>query len=169
MDAAGHFATLARHNVWATQRLLDAVGVLADVDYRRDVGLFFRSVHGTLNHLLVGEHLLWFRRFSEGASPKVQLDAEAEPDRQRLAQRLMAGAAQWEPWVRSVPPERFATALNYITTTGVAVSLPFASTLAHVFNHATHHRGQITAALTAQGQPCPELDLVYFLQMEAAT
>ena len=36
--------------------------------------------------------------------------------------------------------------------------------LAHVFNHGTHHRGQITAALTALGQPCPELDLVYFLQ-----
>lgn len=33
-------------------------------DYRRDVGLFFRSIHSTLNHLLVGEHLLWFVRFS---------------------------------------------------------------------------------------------------------
>ena len=43
-----------------------------------------------------------------------------------------------------------------------------AATLAHVFNHGTHHRGQITAALTALGQPCPELDLVYFLQTEAA-
>ena len=41
-------------------------------------------------------------------------------------------------------------------------------TLAHVFNHGTHHRGQITAALTALGQPCPELDLVYFLQAEQA-
>ena len=39
-----------------------------------------------------------------------------------------------------------------------------AATLAHVFNHGTHHRGQITAALTALGQPCPELDFVYFLQ-----
>ena len=43
-------------------------------------------------------------------------------------------------------------------------SLPFAPALLHVFNHGTHHRGQITAALTALGQPCPELDLVYFLQ-----
>ncbi len=39
--------------------------------------------------------------------------------------------------------------------------------LAHVFNHGTHHRGQITAALTALGQPSPELDLVYFLQQQA--
>ena len=47
---------------------------------------------------------------------------------------------------------------------GTAASLPFAATLTHVFNHGTHHRGQVTAALTALGQPCPELDLVYYLQ-----
>jgi uncharacterized damage-inducible protein DinB len=48
----------------------------------------------------------------------------------------------------------------------VAQSLPFSATLAHVFNHGTHHRGQITAAITALGHPCPELDLVWMLQAE---
>jgi uncharacterized damage-inducible protein DinB len=47
------------------------------------------------------------------------------------------------------------------------MSLPFAATLAHVFNHGTHHRGQISAALTAMGQPAPELDLVFLLQEES--
>ena len=45
-------------------------------------------------------------------------------------------------------------------------SLPFAATLWHVFNHSTQHRGQITAALTAMGQPAPEFDMVYMLQAE---
>jgi len=45
-------------------------------------------------------------------------------------------------------------------------TLPIAATLAHVFNHSTHHRGQITAALTAMGQPAAELDMVYMLQAE---
>ena len=46
-------------------------------------------------------------------------------------------------------------------------SLPFAITLAHVFNHGTHHRGQITAAVTAIGHEAPELDLVFMLQAES--
>ena len=163
-----HFARLARYNVWATARLLDAVAPLSDADYRKDVGLFFKSIHGTLNHLLVGEHALWFQRFAHGASPVVQLDAEVEPDRARLTQALRDGAARWAPLIASWPAERFDATQDNTTTKGVPVSLPIPATLAHVFNHGTHHRGQITAALTALGQPCPELDFAYCLHEEAA-
>ena len=163
---SGQMHTLAQYNQWATARLLDAVAALDDADYRRDVGLFFRSIHGTLNHLLVGEHHLWFVRFSQGLSPRVALDAELESGRALLDARLREGAARWAPLIAGWPAERWGTTLDYTTMRGQAASLPFAATLAHVFNHATHHRGQVTAALTLLGQPCPELDLVYFLQIE---
>ena len=166
MDARAHFATLARYNAWATQRLLDAVAAVNDTDYRRDTGLFFKSIHGTLNHLLVGEHLLWFRRFTEGVSPKLALDDEVEPYRARLAERLLEGATRWQPLIENWLTERFDGVLSYTTMRGQPASLPFTATLAHVFNHGTHHRGQITAALTQLGRPCPELDLVYMLQQE---
>ena len=58
--------------------------------------------------------------------------------------------------------------LYYTILRGTRAVLPFPATLAHVFNHGTHHRGQITAALTATGHECPELDLVYMLQQEQA-
>ncbi len=167
MNATEHFSILARYNVWATQRLLDAVNLLDDATYRKDVGLFFKSIHGTLNHQLVGEHLVWYPRFAKGTSPKLTLDMEAEPVRERLAQALKGGAANWQPLIESWPAERFDGKLSYTTMRGQNVSLPFAATLAHVFNHGTHHRGQITAALTVLGQPCPELDLVYMLQAES--
>ncbi len=167
MNPHQYFLDLARYNVWATKRLLKACEPLTDEQYRRDVGLFFKSIHGTLNHLLVGEHLLWYPRFAKGISPKLTLDMEAEPDRERLAQALRGGAANWQPLMESWPAERFEGKLAYTTTNGQALSLPFAATLAHVFNHGTHHRGQITAALTMLGQPCPELDLVFMLQEES--
>jgi len=163
-----HFLTLARYHAWATRRLLDAVAPLSNEAYRRDVGLFFHSVHGTLNHLLVGETLLWFRRFAHGESPALQLDMEAEPDRARLAGSLIDGAMAWEAAITAWPADRFDGRITYTRMSGEAVNLPFAPTLAHVFNHATHHRGQITAALTMLGQPGPELDLVYFLQKQEA-
>ncbi len=168
MDAQRHFQGLARYNAWATGRLLDAVAAVPEADYRRDLGLFFHSIHGTLNHLLVGEQLLWFRRFAEGVSPKVALNAEVEPDRARLAQALRDGAERWQPLIASWPAERFEGEITYTTMRGTPARLPFAATLTHVFNHSTHHRGQITAALTALGQPCPELDLVYLLQQLAS-
>ena len=167
MDARAHFLQLARYNVWATRRLVEAVAEVSEDDYRKDLGLFFRSIHGTLNHLLVAEHMLWYPRFARGVSPKVELSAEVEPDRDRLAQALKGGAANWLPLIESWPAERFDGLLNYTNMRGQAMSLPFTATLTHVFNHITHHRGQITAALTALGQPCPELDLVYLLQEES--
>lgn len=163
-----HFSGQARYHIWATHRLLEAISRVSDQDYRRDVGLFFKSIHGTLNHLLVGEHLLWFPRFAKGASPVLALDAEIEPERERLAQALRGGAANWSPLIASWPAERFDGQLSYTTMRGTPANLPFAATLAHVFNHATHHRGQITAALTHLGHDCPELDMVYFLQTQQA-
>ena len=85
---APHFLTLARYHQWATERLLEGVAEVSDANYRRNTGLFFGSIHGTLNHLLVGENLLWLVRFSQGTSPRVALDAEVEVDRHSLALRL---------------------------------------------------------------------------------
>ena len=162
-----HFVQLARYNVWATQQLLSAIEPVNEFDYRRDLRLFFKSIHGTLNHLLVGEHMIWQRRFSRGESPVLDLAMEVEPERDRLAEALKGGAKVWEPLIASWPDERFAGKLNYTNMRGQATSLPFTTTLAHVFNHGTHHRGQISAALTMLDQPAPELDLVYFLQTSA--
>jgi uncharacterized damage-inducible protein DinB len=162
----GYFASLARYQVWATARLYEHVDRLDDADYRKDAGLFFKSVHGTLNHLLVAD-ALWFPRFAEGVSNQVPLDAELESDRAALRDRLLAAVPRWQPLIASFDDARFAGTLDYTTTKGIAQSLPFAPTLGHVFNHATHHRGQITAAITAMGYPCPEIDWVWMLQAES--
>ena len=125
-------------------------------------------MHGTLNHLLVAEHALWFPRFAEGVSNPVALDAELESDRAALRDRLLAAAGRWPPLIAGWPAARFDGRLDYTTTRGVDQSLPFTLTLAHIFNHGTHHRAQITAAITAMGHDCPELDLVWMLQAESA-
>ena len=134
----------------------------------RDLKLAFRSVHGTLNHLLLVEHEVWYRRFAEGDSPVTQLDTEVEPDRAALSERLAEAALAWLPLIEVWPESRLLGTLSYRRVTGEAATLPFAAALAHVFNHGTHHRGQVSAALTALGRPAPALDLAVMLVQESA-
>ncbi len=171
-----HLQTMARYHAWATARCLGAVARLDDAAYRRDAGLYFGSVHGTLNHLLVGERLLWWRRFGGDAvdpasaadPPFSALDAEVERDRAQLAERLCAAAAAWSALIDAWPEDRLLGTLRYARIDGDVVTLPLAATLAHVFNHATHHRGQVSAALTAAGVRDWSFDLVAMLQQEEA-
>ena len=57
------YAMFAAYNTWANERLYDAAAKLSDADYRADRGAFFKSMHGTLNHLLLGDRI-WMRRFT---------------------------------------------------------------------------------------------------------
>lgn len=157
---------LARYNIWATTKLSQSLANVTDADFYRDSGLFFQSIFGTLNHLLLGEHELWFSRFAKGYSPTLQLNSIVAQDRHILIQTLQEKALNWITFLNDLDPQDLAGNLNYQTSTGQPKSLPYAATLVHVFNHGTHHRGQISAALTAMGYACPELDLVYMLVEE---
>lgn len=157
---------LARYNIWATTKLSQSLANVTDADFYRDSGLFFQSIFGTLNHLLLGEHELWFSRFAKRYSPTLQLNSIVEQDRHILIQTLQEKALNWITFLNDLDPQDLAGNLNYQTSTGQPKSLPYAATLVHVFNHGTHHRGQISAALTAMGYACPELDLVYMLVEE---
>ncbi len=95
------------------------------------------------------------------------LNTELESDRAQLRERLLDAVTHWRPLIEACHAARFDSTLAYTTTRGVPKSLPFAATLAHVFNHGTHHRGQITAAITSMGHACPEIDLVWMLQAES--
>ena len=157
------FELFARYNVWSTQKLNQALKNVSDEDFNVEYGLFFKTISGTLNHLLVGEHYLWFPRFSLKPSPLQQLNTIVERDKDKLMFELESRAHHWIDFLKHVDVEKFGHDLHYKTSAGLEMSLPYAATLLHVFNHATHHRGQVTAALTSMGYPCPEIDMVYML------
>jgi uncharacterized damage-inducible protein DinB len=160
------FELLARYNIWATKRLNQVLETVSDEDFMSDSGLYFNSIFGTLNHLLVGEHYLWFPRFSGQQSPRVKLNAIVENDRKLLLEKLHNNGYHWISFLKDVDVTVFSQNLHYQTSTGKQMRLPYAPTLLHVFNHGTHHRGQITTALTSLGYACPELDMVYMLVEE---
>lgn len=161
-------AQMARYHHWATERLLSAIVPMSDEAYRRSCGLFFGSIHGTLNHLLLTDSGFWYPRFTGGAVTTLPLDAELESDRSALAARLMSATALWPGLVEGLGDTALAGDLHYTMTTGDKRSLPMSAALLHVVNHATHHRGQITAAMTMLGYDFPPLDLPYLVFSEQA-
>src|SRR2546430_11971919 len=74
MTPSAHYQMFGRYNAWANRRLYNAAALLSPEQYRADRGAFFKSVHGTLNHLLATDRI-WMRRFTgEGEAPG-RLDA----------------------------------------------------------------------------------------------
>ena len=94
-DMTEPFAILARFNLWATHRLCMHLNALTESDDRGHCGLFFHTVHGTVNRLLVASQLICCPRLAPGqARQAVQLSDEVEPDRTPLRQRLIGGCVR---------------------------------------------------------------------------
>ena len=162
MDPKPHFETLARYNRWANRRLYDAASRLSDAQFREDRDAFFRSMRGTLNHILVADRV-WLERI-EGAGPKPSALDEILCD--DFADLRAAREAEDERILRvlaATPAERFESVLSYRSMAGTPHELPFAQVLTHVFNHQTHHRGQAHGLLSQFGLEAPSIDFVYFL------
>lgn len=151
-----------QYHIWATARLNETLVHVSEQDFIQEKGLFFQSILGTLNHLYVGE-TLWFARFNQLEPPQLRLNHIVLSGKQDILLGLQEKAVQWQSFLDVLPESLLDSDLNYISSTGAEYCLPYGQTLLHVFNHATHHRGQITAALTQFGYTCPELDLVYML------
>ncbi len=50
-----YIRTMARYNAWQNQSVFAAADTLDDEARNMDRGAFFKSIHGTLNHLLWGD------------------------------------------------------------------------------------------------------------------
>ena len=163
-----HFCMFAQYNAWANRRLFEAAASLSDAQYRADRGAFFKSVHGTLTHLLVADQI-WHSRFVGEVPPHTRLDAM--PFDQLTALRAAREAEDQRicEFAGSLDDARLAAMIQYRRgSTGEMHSQSLASAFAHFFNHQTHHRGQVHAMLTALVGSAPELDLIYFQRVSDA-
>ncbi len=157
-----HFDMFAGYNAWANRRLYEAATGLSDAQYREDRGAFFKSVHGTLNHLLVGDRV-WMHRFTGEGTPPARLDLILFEDLAGLRAAREAEDRHIVDYVMGLDEGKLAGLIRYRRVTSPeTVEQPLALALAHVFNHQTHHRGQAHALLTQLTGRAPELDLLYF-------
>ena len=157
-----HFEMFASYNHWANARIYEAAQALEAEALNRDVGVFFKSLMGTLNHILVAD-LIWMKRFTgEGAAPG-RLDTILHSALPALRIAREGEDQRIINWVESLEEDAFSGRFTYVTVTDVrTVSQRLAPALSHFFNHQTHHRGHAHAALSILGAEAPSIDLIYF-------
>jgi len=160
---AAQFRTFARYNAWANRRLYDACDRLSEAEYHAARPAFFGSIHRTLNHILVTDRL-WLGRITGAPAGIPTLDTELYAGRAELRQAREQEDARIIAVVDGLTEDRLAAPFTYSTLTAGEQTDPLRLVVGHLFNHQTHHRGQVHDQLSQTDSAPPILDLLYFLR-----
>ncbi len=145
------YSLMADYNVWMNRKLYQAAAGLPDGARKRDLGAFFKSLHGTLNHILISD-LMVLARFTGSAMPEGGLDSELHDDFGTLRSAREATDVRIFDWIANLDRAWLAGPLTFTSVVdGKTRSLPRWVMLTQMFNHQTHHRGQATTLLKQLG------------------
>ena len=167
LSTSAHYRMFAHYNAWANRRLYAAAARLSLEQYRADRGAFFKSIHGTLNHLLATDRI-WMQRFTGEGDAPARLDAILFETFGELGAAREAEDLRIVNFIESLDDGRIAGTIKYRRLSSPEqFEQQLAPALAHCFNHQTHHRGQVHAMLTGLVGEAPELDLLIFQRTAA--
>lgn len=152
MNVTTYASAMAAYNQWMNEKLFACAAELSDEERKRDLGAFFRSIHLTLNHLYVVDEAWLQRLHSEPVtmtSPREERFSnfdDLSAARRLLDQRII----QWA----SMVTDDFADGMFRFTSIAYQrdIELPGWAVVMQLFNHQTHHRGQITTLLKQLGK-----------------
>jgi len=161
MITARYVQTMARYNAWQNGQVIAAADTLDEAARRADRGAFFGSIMGTLNHVLWAD-TIWMHRFAGWPKPRGGIpESPALHDDWAALKAARAEADRGIlDWAGRVTDAALGTDLVwYSGAIGRDMVSPMALCVVHVFNHQTHHRGQVHAMLTTAGAQPGDTDL----------
>ena len=158
MDLHGYFRELARYNRLANERLYEQCAKLDDAEYRRRRAGSFGSIHALLYHILLGDHI-WMELFEGGGARTPVLDTVVQHTFPRLREARVAQDQRIESFFESIDAPFFDRSFPYVNNRGIAYVETAPVAVGHMFNHQTHHRGQVHVMLSQTSVPPPALDL----------
>jgi uncharacterized damage-inducible protein DinB len=154
MITPGYVQTMARYNAWQNENIYSAAGRLNDENRKAHRGAFFGSIHATLNHILWADQM-WLWRFgaSERPAPPTITDGlEQFENWDELHAARKNFDATIGAWAAQLSESDLTGNLEWVSGgTGQNMSTPRWVAITHLFNHQTHHRGQVHALLTTCG------------------
>ncbi|MDT8446938.1 MAG: DinB family protein [bacterium] len=158
-----YFRTLARYNRWANRRIYRSCSFLSEEDYLMSRPMFFGSIHACLNHILLVDQLWKARAMGREFQP-AGMDQVLYPDLASLKAARSVADEHWLEWLNGVTEAQLTQHIEYhsVTRPDIVGRRLLVELLSHVFNHQTHHRGQVHDQLSGTYAQPPELDMLYF-------
>ncbi|MEH2143012.1 DinB family protein [Nostoc sp.] len=153
-----HFQMLSRYNSLANRRLYDACSLLSDVELKQTRPAFFKSIYGTLNHIMIGDRI-WMGRFTGKEMSSQGLDAILYDKFEELRAARVLEDERITAFIDDLDDDFLKEIITYKNNQGKIYRDPVNLLLAHFFNHQTHHRGQIHDMLTQTEIAPPSLDM----------
>jgi uncharacterized damage-inducible protein DinB len=164
MITPAHVRTMAEYNRWQNENLYGAAVTLTDAQRKEQRGAFFGSIHATLNHLLWADQI-WMSRLAGTPKPKVGSIPESvgmyeswdelKREREAFDQVII-------DWANRLDPASLDGDLTWFSgATGRELTKPKWLLVTHLFNHQTHHRGQVHCLLTQFGAKPGTTDLPF--------
>ena len=149
----------AQYNTWMNENIYSACKDIPDEQRKKDLKAFFHSIHGTLNHLLLGDRA-WMGRFLNKPVKFESLNQELYSDFDILWRQRKQTDQDIEAWVNSLSDDKLATPLSYVSMSGnTPMTLRLSDAVLHLFHHQTHHRGQVTTLINQLGYDFGETDI----------
>ena len=158
MDLLTHFRMLARYNRIANETLFECCARLDSAEYYKLRQGSFGSIHGLLNHILLGDRI-WMSRFEGEGRSTPRLDTVLFENFDELRTARIGEDARIERFFERADSDFLKTPLHYINSRGKAYTDLPPVAVSHLFNHQTHHRGQVHVMLSQTMVTPPSLDL----------
>ena len=161
MSAVQYFELKAQYNHWMNNRLYGLCQSVSDEERKRNLGAFFQSIHGTLNHILLAD-LLWLSRLGLPVACRANSLADIlYEDYHQLTVARHEVDALLTNYIGSLTDTDIAQSIQYKRLQSDDVNeLPLGLILTHLFNHQTHHRGQLTTLMTQIGIEVGVTDMI---------
>ncbi len=137
----------AQYNQQMTATVYRAAEQLSDTERKTDRGSFFGSIHATLNHILLVDRI-WLGRIIGQPEAFAALDQELYSDFDRLSNAHQQMSQRIVDWAETLTDEQLSADFRYHDMAGKPWSCPLWVAVTQLYNHQTHHRGQLTTLLS---------------------
>ena len=160
------FKVQAQYNRWMNEHFYGLCDTISDEKRKRDMGAFFNSVHGTLNHLLLGDKI-WMSRFLQTSFEIESLDQELYSDYGELKKERKIVDKEIFDYINSLNEKVIEGLISFTSHVQKARrKFVLRDCLLHFFHHQTHHRGQLSTLISQLGIDIGVTDLMWMPGIE---